>query len=45
MSKSEDTWAQAIGCVFAGIVILVNLAIAGLIVWGLIELILFLGRN
>lgn len=45
MSKNEETWAAAIGCTLIGIILLIKLAIAGLIVWGIVELILFLGRN
>lgn len=46
MSKNdEETWAAALGFVLVGLILVLKLAFWGVVIWGLIELILFLGRQ
>lgn len=45
MSKNEETWAALLGCTLVSIIFLIKLAIAGLVIWGIIEAALWLGRN
>ncbi len=42
---SEETWAAALGCAFVGFILALKIAFWGLVIWGLIEAALWLGRN
>lgn len=43
--KNHDGLAVGAGCLGIALVVLVNLAWVSLVVWGIVELILFLKRN
>lgn len=42
---SEETWAAALGCAIVGFILTVKIAFWGLLIWGIIEGALWLGRN
>jgi hypothetical protein len=42
---SEETWAAAFGCLIVGLILTMKLAFWSLLIWGVIEGALWLGRN
>jgi len=43
--KGKDVAVAGAGCLGVGLIVLINLAWVSLVIWGLVELILFLKRN